>query len=40
VALPTSIPIEGEHKKEFDLLSHDLMAKIEMLNSSKTVAKD
>ena len=40
VALPMSIPIEGKFKQEFDKMSHDLMGKIEMLNSSKTAAKD
>jgi murein DD-endopeptidase MepM/ murein hydrolase activator NlpD len=40
VALPTSIPIDAKYKKEFDALSLDYMAKIEMLNRSQVAAKD
>ena len=40
VALPTSIPIEGKYKQDFDATSKNLMAQIEMLNRSKVAAKD
>jgi murein DD-endopeptidase MepM/ murein hydrolase activator NlpD len=40
VALPISIPIDGKFKQPFDNLSHDLMAKIAMLNNTKTATKD
>ena len=40
VALPTIIPIDTKYKKEFDAMSLDYMAKIEMLNRSQVAAKD
>ena len=40
VALPMSIPIEGKFKKEFDGLSLGLMAQIQMLDNSRTAAKE
>ena len=40
VALPISVPIDGKYKKEFDALSLDLMAQIEILNRSQVAAKD
>ena len=40
VALPTSIPIDGKYKKEFDAKSLDYMAQIEILNRSQVAAKD
>ena len=40
VALPTIIPIDAKYKKEFDAISLDYMAKIEMLNRSQVAAKD
>ena len=40
VALPTIIPIDAKYKKEFDAMSLDYMAKIEMLNRSQVAAKD
>ncbi len=40
VALPTSIPIDGKYKKEFDEMSVNLMAQIEMLNHSRMANKD
>ena len=40
VALPTSIPIDGKYKKEFDAISLDYMAQIEILNRSQVAAKD
>ena len=39
VALPTIIPIDTKYKKEFDAMSLDYMAKIEMLNRSQDSAK-
>lgn len=40
VALPTSIPIDGSFKKEFDAQSLNMMAKIEMLNRRQIVSSD
>ena len=40
VALPTSVPIDGQFKKEFDALSLDYMAQIEMLNRSHMATRD
>ena len=40
VALPNSIPIDGKFKKEFDALSLDYMAQIEMLNRSHMATRD
>ena len=40
VALPTSIPIDGKYKKEFDAKSLDFMAQIEILKRSQVAAKD
>ena len=40
VALPTSIPIDANYKKEFDMKSLDYMAQIGMLNRSLAAAKD
>ena len=40
VALPTIIPIDAKYKKEFDAMSLEYMAKIEMLNRSQVAAKD
>ena len=40
VALPTSVPIDGKYKKEFDALSLNYMAQMAILNRSLVVAKD
>ena len=40
VALPTSVPIDGKYKKEFDALSLDYMAQMAILNRSLVAAKD
>ena len=40
VALPTSVPIDGKYKKEFDALSLNYMTQIEILNRSQVAAKD
>lgn len=40
VALPTSVPIDGKYKKEFDALSLDLMARIGMLDYSRMASKE
>lgn len=40
VTLPTSVPIEGKFKKEFDSHSTNLMAQIAMLNRSKVATID
>ena len=40
VALPTSVPIDSEHKKEFAVLSLDRMVQIELLNRSYVAARD
>ncbi|MES2547593.1 MAG: M23 family metallopeptidase [Pseudomonadota bacterium] len=40
VALPTSVPLEGKYKKEFDALSLNLMAQIEMLNRRQSASTD
>ena len=40
VALPTSIPIDANYKKQFDAISLDYMAQIEMLNRSHMATRD
>ena len=40
VALPTSIPIDANYKKEFDAKSLNYMAQIEMLNRSHMATRD
>jgi len=40
VALPLSVPIDGKYKQEFDTMSANLMAEIEMLNRSQVATKD
>ena len=40
VTLPTSVPIDSNYKKEFDALSLDYMAQIEMLNRSQMASRD
>ena len=40
VALPMSVPLEGQYKKEFDAQSLDLMAQIEMLNRRLIASTD
>lgn len=40
VALPTSVPIDGKYKREFDVISLDYMAQIAILNRSQVAAKD
>ena len=40
VALPTSKSIDGAYKKDFDVMSANLMAQIEMLNNSRMASKD
>lgn len=40
VALPTSVPIEGKYKQDFDKQSLNLMAQIEMLNRRQTASTD
>jgi len=40
IALPASLPIDNNYRKEFDAKSLDYMAQIEMLNRSQIVAKD
>ena len=40
VALPTNVPIDGKYKTEFDAISLDYMAQIEILNRSQVAAKD
>ena len=40
VALPNSVPIDDKYKKEFDAMSLDFMAQIEILNRSQVAAKD
>ena len=40
VSLPTSIPIDGKFKKEFDALSLNYMAQIKMLDRSQMATRD
>ena len=40
VALPTNVPIDDAHKKEFDALSLDRLVQIELLNRSYVAARD
>ena len=40
VVLPTSVPIEAKYKKEFDALSLDYMAQIELLNRNEVAARE
>lgn len=40
VALPTSIPIDDQYKKEFDAFSLDMQTQIQMLKNSRMATKD